>query len=335
MAWIKTHPHLLVLIVVALAVLAASGFVWKSAQDFDHKFDVVRQPATKGTKVPMLEAKPLEDAAAEFAKPAAWKLPQTGRSLFVSKPLMVENGELKDPGAGSANSDSFTKKPIPNQWFTEHNLPPFKKGVGLLDSDGDGFLNEDEWRAGTDPEIKESHPPYITKLFFVRYIKVPFIFTLKSINGDPKKPETLDFQVNTTATGKGSVFLKLGEILATPKAKFKLDKFESKMVTTASGTEVDVSELTLTNLETGAPIVLVLNKPTDSPESFAHFHFLWPDPWKPKDISVPKTKTFDLPPEPAVKYILLDIDDTKAVIQLPSGEKLEILPVPAGYPPKP
>ena len=38
-------------------------------------------------------------------------------------------------------------------------------------------------------------------------------------------------------------------------------------MTTPSGTEMDVSELTLVNTETGALIVLVLNKPTDSPDS--------------------------------------------------------------------
>ena len=338
MAWIKTHPHLLVLILVALAVLGGSAFVVKSAQDFDHKFDVVRQVPTKGTKIPVQDPKALQQAREEFDKPAAWTPPAAYHSPFVSITYMVEHSpegdKLVEPKSGAVNTDSLTGKPIPNQWFFDHNLSPFKKGIGYQDPDGDFFWNEDEWRANTDPENKESHPPYTTKLFFVKYIKVPFLFTLKSINGDPKKPESLDFQVNTTATGKGSVFLKLGEILATPKAKFKLDKFESKTATTASGTEVDVSELTLVNTETGTPIVLVLNKPTDSPDSYAHFHFLWPDPYKPKDISVQKSRPFQLPPEKEVTYILVDIDDTKAVIQLPSGEKLEILPTPPGYPPR-
>jgi hypothetical protein len=263
-------------------------------------------------------------------------VPAVYHSLFVSITYMVERtpdgDKLVEPKSGAGVTDSLTGKPIPNQWFFEHNLSPFKKGVGQLDGDGDGFWNEDEQRAGTDPDNKDSHPPYITKLFFVKYHKIAFLFSFKSINGDPKKPETLEFQINTTAMGKGSKFLKLGDMV--PDTKFKLDKFEAKMITTPSGTEVDVSELTLTNTETGASIVLVLNKSTDSPDSIAQFHFLWPDPYKPKDISVRKTKDFDLPPEKGVMYKVLDIDDTKAVIQLPSGEKLEILPVPAGYPPK-
>lgn len=334
MAWIKSHPHLLVLILVALAVLGGSGFVWKSAQDFDHNFDVVRQQPVKGTKIPKQDPKPLEDAASEFQKPAAWSPAPKYRSLFVSIPLMpnADNTGLTEPSEGALVTDSLTGKPIPNQWFFQNKLSPFKKGVGINDTDGDGFWADDEWRAGTDPQDKESHPAYLTKLFFFKYIKIAFFLSFKTVNGDPKKPETLDFQINTTAMGRGSVFLKLGEMV--PKTNFKLDKYEQKQGVTPNGTEVDVSELTLINTVTGVPLVLVINRPTDSPDSYINFHYLWPDPYKPRDISLQKGKEFALPNEPDIKYKVLDIDETKAVIQLPSGEKLEILPAPAGYPPK-
>jgi hypothetical protein len=159
------------------------------------------------------------------------------------------------------------------------------------------------------------------------------------MDGDPvkDKPENLKFQINTLSLRQPTAFLALGEMV--PNTKFKIEKFEYKMTKTPSDTDVDVSELTLLNTETGAPIVLVMNKITDSPDTYAHFQFYWfdpkdpkADPKKPKDISVPKLGSFPLPPEPTVQYKLLDIDDTKAVIQLPSGEKLEIFPVPPGYP---
>jgi hypothetical protein len=332
MAWIKTHPHLLFLIVVAVAVLAGSGFVVKSAMDFDNKFNVVRQVVPKGTQVYVQEQTPIEKANSEFQKPAQWSVPKNGYSLFTSVPLMVVNGVLQPPEGGSEQTYTLKKEPIPNQWFFDNNFSPFKKGVNREDPDGDGFWNEDEWAHKTDPNVKTSHPPYLTKLFFFKYIKVSFFLRFQTVNGDPAKPETLDFQINTTAMGRGSVFLKLGQVVETPKAKFKIEKFEAKMAVSPNGTEIDVSELTLVNIETGVPIVLVLNKPTDSPESYAHFHYLWPDPFKPKDLSVQKSKEFALPQEPEVKYKLLDIDDTKAVLQLPSGEKLEIFPAPPGYP---
>lgn len=341
MAWIKTHPHLLVLILVALAVLGGSAFVLKSAQDFDHNFDVVRQKPTKGTKVAMLNSKPLEDASAEFQKPTVWTVPAVGKSLFVSVPLMVkpatgnESAKLVAPEKGFEKSDNLTNTPIPNEWFFKYGLSPFKNKVEREDGDGDGFWNEDEFRAGTNPSEKDSHPPYITRLFFVKYHKIAFLLTFKSINGDPKKPEELEFQINTQAMGRGSKFVKLGETVpGNNNTTFKLEKFESKLVTDPNGIEKDVSELTLVNTETNASIILVLNRTTDSPDSIAQFQYLWKDYYKPVAISIRKSKSFALPNEPEVKYILLDIDDTKAVVQLPSGEKRDIVPTPAGYPPK-
>jgi hypothetical protein len=313
-------------------VLAGSGFIVKSAHDFDQKFEVVRQPVQKGTKVDLVEQTPIEDATKELQNPAKWTVPKAGSSLFVSEAYMVENGELKRPEGGTAQTQSRTKDPIPNQWFFENKMSPFKTGVNREDPDGDGFWNEEEWIYKTDPNDKTSHPPYYTRLFFVKYIKVPFLLRFQALDGDPlkDKPENLSFQINTLSVRQPTQFLKLGDQI--PKTKFKVEKFEYKMAKTASDTDIDVSELTLLNTETGASVVLVMNKITDSPDSYAHFHFFWPDPKKGIDISVRKGFPFHLPPEKEVEYKLLDIDDTKAVIQLPSGEKLEIFPAPPGYP---
>lgn len=91
----------------------------------------------------------------------------------------------------------------------------------------------------------------------------PSRIAFKSINGDPQKPETLEFQINTTAMGRGSKFLKLGETIST--TKLKLEKFEAKTGTRPAGDEADVSELTLINTETGAALVVVLGKSTEIP----------------------------------------------------------------------
>ena len=61
-------------------------------------------------------------------------MPAAYHSLFVSITYMVEHGpdgdKLVEPKSGAVNTDSLTGKPIPNQWFYDHNLSPFKKGVG-------------------------------------------------------------------------------------------------------------------------------------------------------------------------------------------------------------
>ena len=126
----------------------------------------------------------------------------------------------------------------------------------------------------------------------------PSLVAFKSINGNPQKPETLEFQINTTAIGKGSVFLKLGDTLG--GTKFKLEKFEAKLGTSPSGTEADVSELTLINTETGASLVVVLGKsteiPADLPPSSAPATPTTPaTPTAPATPTVPATLASDAP----------------------------------------
>jgi hypothetical protein len=142
---------------------------------------------------------------------------------------------------------------------------------------------------------------------------VPFRLLFNAHDG----PEG-EFQINTLDLRQPSQFLKIGDAVA--NTKFKLEKFEPKAETNAStGEESDVSELTLVNTETQERIVLVLAKVTDSPDSFALFHYAWPNP--PLEFQVKKNQEFVLKPNIQERYKLVDIKETEALIQLPSGEK--------------
>ena len=190
------------------------------------------------------------------------------------------------------------------------------------DPDKDGFLNEDEWREKTDPNNKDSHPPYVTKLFAGTWIKVPFRLLFNAIDGDPAKdkPEKMSFQINTVDLRQPSEFLRLGETVS--KTKFKLKSFQYKVIPDPNAGDKDVSELTLVNSETNEEIILVKEKVTDSPDSFEMFDYQWPQP--PVQIRVKKLQEFVLLPEKEKKYKLVDIKESEAVITLPSGENLTI-----------
>ena len=236
------------------------------------------------------------------------------------------SGHTETAGRRCLRSDSLTGKPIPNQWFLDHGLSPLEATASSLDPDKDGFMNEDEWRADpqTDPNNKDSHPPYHTKLFIKDFIQVPFRLIFSSYDGDPKKdkPETMTYGINTVDLRQPSAFLSLGDTVA--NTKFKLDKFEYKTVLNpGTGDETDVSELTIDNTETGEPIVLVLTKVTNSPDVYQVFEYQWPQP--PQDIRVKKLQEFALKPETDKRYKLVDIKESEAVIQLPSGEKYTVV----------
>jgi hypothetical protein len=76
------------------------------------------------------------------------------------------------------------------------------------------------------------------------------------------------------------------------------------------------------NTETSEPVVLVLTRVTDSPDAYALFDYQWP-PAK-SDIRVKKLQSFGLKPGTTPEYKLVDIKETEAVIQLPSGEKYTV-----------
>ncbi|RYD74677.1 MAG: hypothetical protein EOP84_19505 [Verrucomicrobiaceae bacterium] len=81
------------------------------------------------------------------------------------------------------------------------------------------------------------------------------------------------------------------------------------------------------NTETGDRVILILNRVTDSPESFALFNYEWTDP--DLAIQVKKLQQFVLRPKTEERYKLLDIKETEALIELPSGEKYTVTPTPA------
>ena len=168
--------------------------------------------------------------------------------------------------------------------------------------------------------------PVLIRILIKQWIKIPFLLTFQTTDGDPAKPAEMSFQINAISRGSKTEFLKLGEKVA--NSPFKLLKYEEKKhMNEKIGVEEDVSELTVINTETNEPVVLVLGKRTDSPDSYALFSYLWPDAAKPQEIKVKKLQEFVLKPDIQERYKLVDIKDNGAVIQLPGGDKTYNVPL--------
>jgi len=327
MDWIKKHYDQFSLAVVSAAVMAFAIFLYLRAQNFNERFaDALAQPV-QNDKVPPVVLDQIDRANALLAKPPTWVVAAPDRgSLFVSRRYMLDsNGNPAPPDVGSIYSDSLTGKPIPNTWFLDNNLPLFDPTVRLQDPDLDGFPNEVEWRLGTDPNNKESHPPYYAMLFLKQVQHVSFRLRFDSYDGDPKKtkPEDFTFQINTIDRRGHTEFLKLGDTVS--GTHFKIEKFEYKTGKNAStGEDEDLSELTVVNTETNDKAVLILNRIVDSPDFYVLFDYQWPQPdqppLKPIEIRVKKAGTFVLRPKVKDLYKLIDIKENAAVIQLPEGQ---------------
>jgi hypothetical protein len=340
MDWIKKHYDQFALALLALALAAVSVMLILKSQGFGEAFAAATVTAPIRDKVPPLVLEPIAEAKKILAAPPQWnesdsrqvgtdELEKRG-ALFVSDLYILDQatGLPVKPGSGSIYKDTLSEKPIPNKWFVDRNLPLLDPAVPLQDPDKDGFKNEDEWREGTDPNAKDSHPAYHTKLFVKKFIAVPFRLVFKAYDGDPKKPQPAadGYQVNTVDLRQPSEYLKIGEKVA--NTKFKLVKFQYKtQLNPNTGEQDDISELTVENIETKELVVLVLNRITDSPDYFMDFVYKWPNPQK--EFRVKKRQDFPLPPAGGTeKYNLVDSKEGKAVIQTPDGQKIDILPDP-------
>jgi hypothetical protein len=331
MDWIKKNPHLVVALVAAIGLLAASGLLVWGAQGFGAKFEPVQTPVIPTENVKSLDLSELEQTQTELSKPATWEPAKDAGRMLVPEKYTLQDGKLI-PATSGFRIDPYSGKPIPNSWFEKYNLPYTDPTVVSQDPDHDGFTNADEWRGEdindhpgevgqTDPKSDKSHPPYYTKLFFEQFIRVPFRLKFNAYDGDPKKPEEMTFQINTLDLRRPSEFLKIGDMVS--GTHFKISKFEEKhKMNERIGSEEEVSELTLLDTESDTPVVLVLNKVIDSPDSYALFRYIWPKPAI--AIKVKKLQQFVLKPETTADkdhlYKVLDVSETNATIKLPSGE---------------
>jgi len=326
MNWIKRNYDQFILGIVALILCVLSGLLINNALSFQQIFAGIRGQVYHNNNIPPIDMTAIQDAAVAVKKPATWDLTADEGSLFVSVPYIVSpDGQgLVNP----ATSQTQLHPPVPNKWLIDNKLDILDNNILNEDPDGTGFTVLDDWKNvkgdGSDsinPNDKTAHPPYWTKLRLVQYIRQPFRLLFNAYDGDVKHPESITFQINTVDVHQPSQFVKIGDVIA--GTKFKVTKFEFKQILDPNtGSNTDVSELTVQNMETGDTVVLVLEKMANSPDSYALFRYLWNN----TQFQVKKGKQFALPPESTpqnnVRYTLLDITDTSASVQTPTGEKV-------------
>lgn len=330
MDWIKKNYDQFTLAIAAVALIGTGAMVFSNLNSFGDQFAEALATPNKNNQIQEVNTGVIGEARERFNKPTVWTPRKNGEDLlhsgllFTSELYYVKD-KLEKPGQGSLYNDSATGTPIPNKWFISNALPLLDPSVVFQDPDQDGFLNEDEFRANTDPNNKESHPPYHSKLFFAQLLTTPFRLKYQADDGDPKQPEGMTFQINPLDAGGRTKFVKYGETIE--GTKFKVSKYEHKEKMNAAIQEnEDVSELTVENIENGEKVILIKNKVVDSPNRFAKFSYLWNK--KPgeagQEFVVPRLKEFVLQPVVDKRYKLLDVTESGALIQTPDGQQYQV-----------
>src|SRR5881396_156700 len=307
MDWIKAHYDRAALIAAAIFLFISAIWIWWSTIQFGHRLVALRAPPQKAASPPAVAVE-LDRAAKELEHPAQWKA-STRSGLFVPERHFIGTN-----GLPATLQNTQVHPPVPNDWFEKYALAIEDADVLDQDPDGDGFSNLDEWQGSTDPTKKDSHPDYLTKLHLVSATEEPFRYMFSSWVGGT-------FAINAIDQSEPTQFLKIGDMIhGTP---FKIVKFVEKHARNQYGTNLDVSELVLEHQETKEQLTLVKEKVAMSPQSVATFAYAWGGR---REFEVRKDQEFSLKPLDDLKYKLVDVQSTKAVIvnTQKSNEPIEI-----------
>lgn len=301
MTWVKQNYDRFLLALLAAALLGCAAFLFNNSRNFNSVFASLKDQVPHSDKFQTVNEEDVAREKVKLADPDVWS-PRVvdGRRLplFVSPPYIANGEVLVDPLEGNSN---MLHPPVPNKWLIDNNQDLLSPNVLDQDGDGDGFTTLDEYLGKTDPNDKNSHPPYWTKLVLTKFVRIPFRLRFDAKNGDTLQINTVDVAEAPT------LFLKVNQMVT--GTKFKITKFEAK-TSKAKGFNEDVSEVTVQNIESGETIVLPKAQEVDSPTTYAVLLYQWTG----KPFAVKKNQEFTLKPEDNVKYKCLDLSDTEVHI---------------------
>ena len=312
MNWLRANYDRAAVLAAALFLVVCAVFIFLSASGFSERFDTIQHAPPPNNQIPAGQAAEIVDAMGKLQIPSQWT--SSGRSgLFVP-----EKHFIGPDGQPATLQNTLLHPPVPNEWLEEFGLPITEADVLTQDPDGDGFTNLDEWEGHTNPADKVSHPPYVAKLKLRSFAQEAFPLIFSSSVGDTYAINSVDQRMPTQ-------FLQVGEMVA--GTKYKLAAYTEKYDTDKYGTTMDVSELTLEQVDSHDLVTLVKERRATSPESVANFLYTWDG--AEQAFAVKKDQEFSLKPLEEIKYKLLDVQPAKAIIidtQKPN-EKIQIGPI--------
>jgi hypothetical protein len=308
MDWVRKYYERVLLIVAVAILFVSANFIWREAVRLGSQLAVMPPaPALKNVS-PTAKAHELEAAVEKLHQPPQWKFGGPSGLFVPEKHFIGANG------LPATLQTTNVHPPVENEWLERFGLPVADSDVLEQDPDNDGFSNLDEWAGHSNPNDPDSHPDYFTKLKLKSATEEPFRLVFSSWVGDTYAINTIDMKQPTQ-------FVKVGDSIN--GTRFKVAKFVEKYQPDQYGTKVDVSELTLEQEETRQELTLVKEKVATSPESVATFFYTWGGR---QEFQVRNDQEFSLKPQELIKYKLVSVGPTKAVIvnSQRSGEPIEI-----------
>jgi hypothetical protein len=202
MDWIKKNYDQGLLALLAFALIGISALLFLNANNFKEKFADAAAVPTLNRKLPELDTAAIEATKQKLDAPKLWSSGNHQNLLFTSEPYIVENGQLKPIRGGAFLHHTETGEEIPNEWWKQYGISVTGESILTEDPDGDGFVNQDEWKFNTDPHQKRIVPS-------VHHPAVPESMDQSSLplqvsRGEWRPQQTGDHGIPDQPLGRGS-----------------------------------------------------------------------------------------------------------------------------------
>ncbi|CAN5168772.1 hypothetical protein BH23VER1_BH23VER1_29110 [soil metagenome] len=309
MDWLKRFYDKVLLLVVSLLAIAAGAFLLLKGTSFGANFP---EPVIeKKRNLDEIGRKATELHTEKLGSKVTWRRKEVANGVLAPLTASVPIVELEDGSIVNMLSTEDTplrsgEVDVPNKWLFENDIDYTRSDALLLDPDNDGFSNEEEYVAKTDPQDPDDHPPYISQLRLAERGEDPFVIKM----GAFLNPQ---FQIMRVEPNRKNWFFAVGDSFpdsGDDEGRFTIEEHIPK--TDPNGR--DISELVISDSvrTEDSPFTVVRNIEHNRPIYFAKF--VYKHRGETPIERVEKGESFTLPNQATPVYTLKEIREDYAVV---------------------
>lgn len=240
---------------------------------------------------------------AEAALPPAEQMPPQE-----NPPAPITPGAPDSAVAGALPNDAayFT-------WFKKYGLDLADPKMLDADADGDGFSNRDEFMADTSPLDAASRPGIHQQIRMGQYTEVRLPVILESVDGETARVRRVDGEERVET-------VRVGETLK--GLRWKVERIGARKDTDKNGDPVDLSSVTLGEIDSHERATLMKELPTRTGDTFAELVSVDGS----VSMRVHEGETFRWPDATGPEYKVMDLRAEQAVVQEVATRRMWTIP---------
>jgi hypothetical protein len=332
MSWFSKHYEKVALGSAVAVALGLAYFGWSKLNSVEEDF-AASLKGVGNSKTAVDGADQVPKARQSLTLDRTWSQAADGDrpvDLFTGIPLFISSNDPQK--AIDLRKDAPLHPPIPNSWWLENRIDPgFADSTGQ-DPDADGFSNLEEFTAKTDPNNKNSIPPLIAKLMFVKDESLAWVIR-PGYGSEGKFP----FTYEDSKAGKNKV--SAAEMIAPGDLFFAKAPMENRFKLMGSEIRKELNkkiniemEVTIVRIEDQRPNKKgnIYELPSPLPEDRKADHIQYDRTavlslealgMEGREFKVEENMTFALPPEnPNKNYLLKKVNPEAILIEYPATD---------------